>query len=139
MTFFRAMAGLNHRAIMHRSQSFGIPQFRNLVVKYREIDEDFIERVGYFSTPCFAEFVTPKSGNAEENSHVLTVDDYRVTGIDIAERSIDDFIKHGVGFWLDGVIVAGELKSGMECELMTYTQHLATVDLFLRRKPNYRR
>lgn len=139
MTFFRALAGLNHRAVLHRSQSFGIPQFRKLVVKYREIDSDEIERLSYFSTPCFAEFVTPKTGNSEENSHVITTDDYLVTGIDITERSIDDFIKHGVGYWLDGELVGGALKSGMECELLTYTQHFATLDLYLRRKPSYRR
>jgi len=115
-----------------------IQQVRNLVVLRRWRDEDGQLHQESFSARCYADFAEPKDGQNFLGDQVIATQDYVVRGLDLLQREKADYIDTASGFWLDGQIVAGEIQGGIACDLLSYKQHLLTLDLYLRKKPDER-
>jgi hypothetical protein len=137
MTSFRHFASAARRHVAALGSTIGIPQLRTLVVlrRWREGDEHCKE---LFEIPCYADFVSPKEGTALLGEQVLANQDYLVRGLDTTLHPAPDFYDTGASFWLDARIVAGEVSGGFACDLLTYREHMLTLDLYLRKKPNER-
>jgi hypothetical protein len=137
MTNFRNFASAARRHVAALGSTIGIPQLRTLVVLKRWREGD-VHRKELFEVPCYADFVTPKEGTALLGQQVLANQDYLVKGLDTTIHPAPDFYDTGASFWLDAHIVAGEVSGGFACDLLTYREHMITLDLYLRKKPNER-
>lgn len=137
MTSFKAFASAARTYVANLGASIGIPQIRNLVVLKRWREGD-VHRKELFQVQCYADFVTPKEGDIFLGQQVISAQDYFVQGIDTTLHHASEFYDTSASFWLDGQIVAGEVKGGFACDLLTYREHMLTLDLYLRKKPNER-
>jgi len=137
MTSFSSFASAARRHAASLGSTIGIPQLRTLVVLRRWREGD-VHRKELFETPCYADFVTPQEGFAILGQQVLANQDYLVRGLDTTLHTASDFYDTSASFWLDAQIVAGEVKGGFACDLLTYREHMITLDLYLRKKPNER-
>lgn len=134
---FKAFAANARLAASHNSVLSDITQVRNLIVLRRWRHEE-MHYQELFQTRCYADFAKPQDGMAFLSEQPLANQDYIVRGIDLKDRSVDDYIQTSAGFWLDGEIVAGEREGGIACDLLTYQEHYLTLDLYLRKKPEER-